>query len=114
MSVKLFKATRNWSAWRPVIGELNDRGLEVFSVIQPADVSIALSGKFEDPLALHGKRVLFMYSMEWNTHPGQGEWFKELLGHYYHEVHDLAGCLPMQAADAIEEYVTKCSKTANS
>ena len=108
--VKIFKAYRGDSIpkWIPLIEELNSRGYHIHRDAQPADVSIVLSGQFENPLALTGKRVIAFVQNEWKPSPFVWRFMGTVLEHYYHAGIDLSGTkTPAEAADKITSYIEK-------
>lgn len=111
--VKIFKTQRGDSIpkWLPLIEALEKRGHRTYKEAEPCDVSIALSGQFENPLALHGKRVLAYVPQEWKPEYYGWRFFARILEHYYHDFIDLTGTDIYEAANRIEEYIKGCSKT---
>jgi hypothetical protein len=109
--VKIFKDNRADSCkrWWPVISELVDRGHKVYCEAEPADVSIVMSGQFENPLSFSGKRVLAFAPGEWLPEYWGWRFWGRILEHYYDDHIDLTGTKTIAAAvDKIVEYVNKC------
>ena len=107
MLVKIFKVDRASSneTWQMITGDLQKRGFVIHREAEPADVSIALSGKLENPLALSGKRVLAYAPGEWQPQYYGWRFFARILKHYYHDFIDLSGTSAKEAVDKIERYV---------
>lgn len=101
-TVKVFKAPRDAIKWTKLIEILKETEGEVYFRPEPADISIVLSGRFENPTLLTGKRILFCIPSEWGRY---WEEYKLILEAYYDEIHDFAGKNDRQKADMILQYI---------
>lgn len=93
MQVAVIKSKRdlNEGHWIKVIDGLEKEGISVSFKSVPADVYLVLGGRFENPLALNGKRILFFHKAEWKpnlNHYGWDYWFGRLMKEYYHDFYD--------------------------
>lgn len=93
MSIAVIKAKRdlNEGHWGKVIEKLSTKGVKVHFNTVPADTFIVLGGRFENPMALDGKRILFFHKAEWKPNHGYvgwDYWFGHLVKEYYHELYD--------------------------
>ena len=109
MLIGIFKKPEEFNNWIPVIHALQRHGLEVWGGVKTddLDVSIILSGKSENPLAVPGRRVLVFNQDEW---PPKGRGWKHfwygVIKHYYHDLLDVTDCVtPNDAADKITNYM---------
>lgn len=105
--IKIFKVPRSDSmrAWEPIIKELKARGYQVYHDVEPADVSIVLSGKLENPLCFSGKRVLAFTPGEWQPEYYGWRFYARILENYYDDFINLGQTTVKGAADKIEEYI---------
>jgi hypothetical protein len=85
-----------------VLEYLEDNGVPIYSKAVDSDLSIVIGGKFENPIALKGKRVLFYDKGEWG-----GAWplFGFIATAYYDEVIDLSNLSSSEKAGRIREYI---------
>lgn len=96
--VKVFK--KIWygmGGWKEVVILLKEGGIDVLSKPEKADVSIVLSGTWENPGVLEGKRIL-MYSIgDWMEKEPEivrkykFELWRPVLEEYYDELISLTG-----------------------
>ena len=101
--VKIFKRKNNQSTyWDEVVERLAGTGFVVHSREEDADISIALCGKFENPLALKGKRVLFYDEKAWqNTWP----MYEFIMDAYYDEMINITGMSDDKKVSEIINYI---------
>jgi hypothetical protein len=113
MDVAIHKNSRhgpdkNWFNWKEVIDHLERRGQKCYEEPQDVDVSIVLSGVFENPAILKGRKVLAFKPQDWVSHiPPPKGWmlYKNVLQLYYHDFIDLSGLSPKKSAKRIIEYI---------
>lgn len=90
MQLNVYKGIRTAQQWGLVIAALGERGIKVKRASIPGDdISVILSGQFENPLCVDGKRVLILNRGEWGK--GGNEWegfYGNIAKHYYHEIID--------------------------
>jgi hypothetical protein len=94
--------------WPETINHLQKRKFETLSEPVDADVSIVLSGMFENPSIVKGKKIMAFKPQEWfpGVPPPMG-WnlYREMLGFYYDGFIDLSGLSPRKSAKRIIEYI---------
>lgn len=86
--VKIFKCSRAREKWDEIITDLGGIGIEVFEEYSPADVSIVLDGRYENPAVLDGKKVLITDESLWNN---AWSMFMAILPEYYDEITKITG-----------------------
>ena len=94
-----------------IIKSLKAKNIPVYKNVFPCDVSIAIYGLYENPIALYGKRVLAYDKPLWFNILGQDFGWrlcKPLLDEYYHEFLDITGLSSDEQANKIEEYISSC------
>ena len=82
----VFKAQRGCDIWTVLIKRIQKQGHKVLDCPEKCDVSIVLSGKFENPSCFYGKRVLLFHSAEWGDF---SDFFHKILTRYYDKVIDI-------------------------
>ena len=94
--------------WKEIMDHLERRGQKCHEKPQDVDVSIVLSGVFENPVILKGRKVLAFKPQDWlpSIPPPKG-WmlYKNVLQLYYHDFIDLSGLNPRKSAKRIIEYI---------
>ena len=101
------------SFWRDTEDCLFHFKIEVLRGPIDADMSIVLSGLFENPAMPKGKKVLAFKSQEWIScaSPPQGwKFYESLLQHYYDDFIDLSSLDPKQSAQRIINYMKEDAK----
>jgi len=107
-SVKVFLWAGVHPDWNRIGKVLIDRGVDVCTKPEPADVSIVLSGARTNSLCLTGKKILVYSIYEWmrGVQPPNGfNLFKPILDEYYDDFIDLTGVEMKDAADKIINYI---------
>lgn len=107
-TVKVYKADRGHPFWQHVAGFIRDAGYTVDKDKSDADVSIVLSGRFENPLIFKGKKVMAYDAMEWLRNvpiPWGFESYKVILDEYYDDFIDLTNLNVQERADKVIEYI---------
>ena len=100
--------------WPEVEKHLKKRGVETLSEPVGADLSVVLSGMFENPSILKGKKVMAFKPQEWfpGVPPPMGwNMYREMLGFYYDDFIDMSGLNPKKAAKRIIEYMDEARKS---
>ena len=107
MDIRIYKARRGLDeGWSILCNHLNPNYIVNHSVgDENPDISIVLSGKAENPLAIKGKRVLFMTRGEWNPKGYGWNLFESILKHYYDEIVDITYCSLTEAVEKIKDYI---------
>ncbi len=121
MEIVVLKSTRypkmpdgrqNW--WEEVMDHLKRRKTKCYCEPQEADVSIVLSGMFENPALVSGKKVLAFRPQEWvpSIPPPKG-WmlYSGVLAKYYDDFIDLSGLTPRKSAKRIIEYIDEVKES---
>lgn len=96
------------------MNHLRSRGHDCSFSPKDADLSVVLSGKFENPLCVKGKRVLVFNVNDWPPPPYGWYIYGPIIKEYYHDTLDVTGTTLNQAMEKIERYILKCSETENS
>ena len=86
MQVKIFKSLVPDDPWIGFVKYMLEQGLDVYSESSPADYSIVLSGKWENPQSLTGKKILIYAPREWVPYPSRWTFCKEIIKEYYDEM----------------------------
>ena len=81
--VKIFKCSRAREEWNEAIEDLGEINIEVLEDYSPADVSIVLDGRYENPAVLDGKKILVTKESLWNN---TWSMFMAILPEYYDEI----------------------------
>lgn len=63
--VKVFRSKRRIKLWQGVINILKKENITVLNEVEETDVSIVLSGPFENPVILKGKKILLYDCEDW-------------------------------------------------
>lgn len=113
MRVEVVKSIRSNKerTWDGIVAHLVRNGVKVNHRLPEADVFVVLSGAFENPLCMNGKRILFYKKQEWTpkvNNAGWDHWYSKLLCHYYDEMVDCSADTPDDTLERI-----RCLKTAN-
>lgn len=93
-NVKIFKINRGYSKWLKTINRIG----KVCTKPETADVSIVLDGRYENPLAVTGKKVLVYDKDMWGH---RWELFEPVLSEYYNRMVDVTRMSSKQKADII-------------
>ena len=99
MQVKLFKALVEDDPMRELCLHLVQNGFKIYEQAEPADCSIVISGRYENPLSLTGKKILIFNENEWASQ----FWgvFEPIVKEYYDELVDITGRTLDQATQII-------------
>ena len=116
-NVRVYKANRGHPFWQHVAQFIRDKGYPVDTDKSEADVSIVLSGRFENPLIFKGKKVMAYDAMEWLRNvplPWGFNAYKEILEEYYDDFIDLTNLNVEERVEKIIEYIKgeECLKDA--
>jgi hypothetical protein len=90
---------------------LNDKGNTVYqSFRNKTEMTVVLSGQFENPMLIHGKRVLFFNKHEWFpcVKDKDNAWdtmYRDIVKHYYDDMIDITGIHPRAAAQRVMDYI---------
>lgn len=87
MQVKIFKALVVDDPWTELCRYLV-KDFHICEEAEPADCSIVLGGKRENPLALSGKKILFYNIEEWES---LWDFYEPILIEYYDELVNISG-----------------------
>ena len=81
--VKVFKCEGGRKKRDDIITILSRSGIKVYRNYSPADISIVLDGRYENPIVLDGKKILITDELLWNK-----TWamFMAILPQYYDEI----------------------------
>lgn len=101
-NVKFFKVDRDSEFWHNIIELLAQKGVIVHGKPQEADISVVLSGKFENPCILKGKKVWAYTASEW-TMPGFSSYIP-VVKEYYDETINLTDLTDDQIVDKLMDY----------
>jgi hypothetical protein len=100
--------------WQNLEEQLENRKHIIHRKPREADVSIVLSGLYENPVLVKGKRVLAFKAQEWiaGVAPPHG-WrlYEPVLKEYYDDFIDLAGLDSKKSAKRIIEYIDETKKS---
>jgi len=80
-------------------------GLKVYQEPRDVDVSIVLSGKYENPSLLKGRKIIAFDAVEWLkfiTPPYGWDNYKIVLEEYYDDFLNLTGMEPAQRVKAVK------------
>lgn len=88
----------------PLIQGLINNGIRVYSEPTPANVSIVIDGKNENPLAFNGKRVLAYWADVWKDKDYFNELYKPILEEYYDDMIDLTNLTFEEVKEALINY----------
>ena len=94
-NAKIFKINRGYSKWLKTINLL---GMPVCIEPEDAEISIVLDGRYENPLAVTGKKVLVYDKDLWGH---RWELFEPVLSEYYDKMVDVTRMSSRQKADII-------------
>ena len=111
MEVRIIKATTpDLKKWKTIMNDLATAGFRVTTRPQKADLSIVLGGRFENPLAFKGYRVLAYNPGHWPPPVRNAgfAFFKPLLEEYYDELLEVNS---NNAVEVITEYVRRKRQT---
>ena len=106
VDVKVFKSLRRKERDHELVSAISRQGCHcvVYPEVMPADVSVVVSGLYENPSQLTGKKVLAFDATEWFPKmpvPKGFNLFAPVLKHYYDEVLNLSHMDVEQKAKAI-------------
>ena len=93
---KVFKSKIGMESWVEVINILKDNGIDILTESEQTDVSIVLSGAWENAGILQGKRILFYDIKDWmekepdRLEPYKFELYRPILEEYYDEFINLS------------------------
>lgn len=93
---KVFKSKIGMESWVEVINILKENGIDILTESEQTDVSIVLSGAWENAGILHGKRILFYDIKDWmekepdRLEPYKFELYRPILEEYYDEFINLS------------------------
>jgi hypothetical protein len=90
-----------------MLDSLRGRGYKICYEAEEADISVVLSGKFENPLALSGKRILVFARGQWFPQHGFQQIWHRLLAEYYDDMVDVAQTSRKEAIKKIEDCIAK-------
>lgn len=82
----VFKSQRGIDSWLPLIKYIEKNGHKVFDHPEECDISVVLSGKFENPNCFYGERILLFHNDEWK---GFHCFFYKILTRYYDKIIDV-------------------------
>ena len=103
-NVKVFIDKKNLKGWALLRDALELEKIPVYLEPSNADISIALSGQYVNPMVLTGKKVLIAFRPEW----GQlfNTMFYPILAEYYDTIHDVTGKTVEHIVKLIKSYET--------
>ncbi len=107
MQTKFFVTPRNMGKWFPLVNKLRAMNHRVYTTAKPADISVVLSGKFENPLALSGIRILVFIRGEWQPKNSFATIWQKILQEYYDDMIDLTSTDSNEAIEKIEACLAK-------
>jgi hypothetical protein len=81
--------SRDLKSWQGIYKWVADQGCALNTEPVECDISIVLSGKFVNPLPLHGKKIL-LYSNDWSPLKWEAM-FEIVLEEYYDEMINVEG-----------------------
>jgi len=93
---KVFKSKIGMESWVEVINILKENGIDILTESEQTDVSIVLSGAWENAGILQGKRILFYDIKDWmekepdRLEPYKFELYRPILEEYYDEFINLS------------------------
>lgn len=93
---KVFKSKIGMESWVEVINILKENGIDILTESEETDVSIVLSGAWENAGILQGKRILFYDIKDWmekepdRLEPYKFELYRPILEEYYDEFINLS------------------------
>ena len=108
VDVKVFKSHRYIADTEDVVHAVSSRGVPVYVHPIEADVSVVISGVFENPAMLWGKRIIAFDATEWFTGmPVPKGWtmVAGVIEKYYDDGLNLTHMDVEEKADAIVKYV---------
>ena len=106
--VKVFKSHRYIADTEDVVHAVSSKGVPVYMHPVEADVSVVISGYFENPAMLYGKRIIAFDATEWfNRMPIPKGWrmVAPIVQAYYDEGLNLTHMDVEEKANAIVRYV---------
>ena len=106
--VKVFKSLRSKYDNEDLVHAISKKGIPVFRDVVEAEVSLVISGFFENPANLHGKTVLAYDATEWFPEAPVPKGFSlvaPILMHYYDDALNLSYMTTEEKADAIVRWV---------
>ena len=83
----IFKSERGARFWSELIEYLEVKGHDILDHPEKCDVSIVLSGRFENPNCFYGKKILLFNRQEWTG--GLDYFFHRILEKYYDDIIDV-------------------------
>ena len=114
VDVRVYKSHRYGSDNEDLVHAVSKRGVPVLVHPVESDVSVVISGHYENPCMLWGKKVLAFDATEWFTKmpvPKGFQMFQPILEHYYDEFINLSNLDIEEKADAIVKYVRGLNET---
>lgn len=100
--VKIFQTRRSKDDWADIIKILKEKGYTVCDNYSPADISIVLDGRYDNPTVLDGKKVIAYDETLWKkTFPMH----KTVLVHYYDDFIDITDLDTDQIVEKLGEYI---------
>lgn len=96
----VFKSQRGIDTWLGVIESIEKNGSKVLDYPEQCDVSVVLSGKFENPNCFYGKRIVLFHRQEWEGFDGL---FHKILKRYYDKVIDVTKRSPEDVLKIISD-----------
>ena len=100
--VKIFQTSRSKGDWLDLINGLSAKGMQIYDNYSPADVSIVIDGRFDNPTVLDGKKVLLHNTDLWHSQFGI---HKTVLVHYYDDFIDATDLMTDQIIEKLGEYI---------
>ena len=102
-SVKYFCSERSMSneKWKPIYSWFEKNNVPINLKPEDCDISVALEGKFVNPVALCGKKILLCKPDEWQIF----KWvymYKPILEEYYDKIVDITEIKPEQISHEVE------------
>ena len=67
VNVKIFKCPREIEKWKDTIAGLDKLGVKVYQEYNPADISIVLDGRYENPNIFDGEKILVIDKALWGS-----------------------------------------------
>ena len=80
VTVKIFKCPGEIEKWKDAIGGLDKLGIKVYQEYSPADISIVLDGRYENPNIFDGEKILVIDKALWGS---AWNMFIAVLSEYY-------------------------------
>lgn len=98
---------RGRNRYMPLFQALLNQGRRVYSEPVPADISIVMDGKIENPLCLQGEKILIAWPEIWvGGKKGWEGFYKPILEEYYDVIVDMTGLNIKEAVKEILNHET--------